>query len=213
MDTAPQIRVRRAHDRARDQLADLAVLNERLAFGDEEEATLARRRLDYLKRRRKTWELVYQHVVREDALCTLSAIEDANSRVEKALSEQSRERIGVGALKRQLLDLQKEVSAAHSRLHTTQERVDVNLRRISELKEEAARMDMNARGSGSGTVNAARTRRRAAPVTAKSNTKNVDAMREDDRYLGNLNGECGGLDARQRGLESTLDLEDGLKNQ
>ena len=88
VDAAPRIRVRRAHDRARDQLADLAVLNERLAHqGDEIEVTQVRQRVEYLKRRRRNWELVYQYVTKEDALCTLAAIEEANKKVEAALSE------------------------------------------------------------------------------------------------------------------------------
>lgn len=52
-----------------------------------------------MKRRRRNWQLVYQHVTRADALCTLSAIEEANARVEELLSEESRERHSVsGAL-------------------------------------------------------------------------------------------------------------------
>ena len=44
------------------------------------------------------------------------------------------------ALKRQLVELQGEVAAAHERLHLTQARVEQNLQRISELKEEPARL-------------------------------------------------------------------------
>lgn len=54
-----------------------------------------RQRLEHMKLRRRNWELVYQHVTRADALCTLGAIEEANARVEELLSEESRERHSV----------------------------------------------------------------------------------------------------------------------
>ncbi|PSC70793.1 chlorophyllide a oxygenase [Micractinium conductrix] len=142
MESAPRVRVRTSADRARDQLADLAVLNERLAGRNEDEAAVIRQRLEHMKRRRRNWQLVYQHVTRADALCTLSAIEEANARVEELLSEESRERHSVSALKRQLVELQGEVSEAHQRLHLTQARVEQNLQRISELKEESARAQL-----------------------------------------------------------------------
>ena len=78
VESAPRVRTRCAADRARDQLADLAVLNARLAGGDEAATAAVRQRLEYLKRRRREWEAVYQLVTRQDALCTLAAIEDAN---------------------------------------------------------------------------------------------------------------------------------------
>lgn len=54
--------MRTSRDRARDQLADLAVLNERLAGKGQSEAAAIRHRLEYLKKRRRNWEMVYQHV-------------------------------------------------------------------------------------------------------------------------------------------------------
>ena len=44
-----------------------------------------------------------QNVVQADALCTLSAIEEANTRVEELLSEESRERHSVSGGQQQLL--------------------------------------------------------------------------------------------------------------
>lgn len=44
-----------------------------------------RNRLEYLKRRRRNWELVYQFVTKEDAECTLARIEEANQKVSYAL--------------------------------------------------------------------------------------------------------------------------------
>ena len=122
-------------------IADLAVLNERLALQDEAEASAVRRRIDYIRRKRATWERIYEYVTQKDALFTLGAIEDANRKVEEAISESSREKVGIGALKKQLEDLQQEVSAAHARLHLTQARVESNLQRIEELREEAERLN------------------------------------------------------------------------
>jgi hypothetical protein len=42
MESVPRVRVRTSRDRARDQLADLAVLNERLAGKDSAEAASIR---------------------------------------------------------------------------------------------------------------------------------------------------------------------------
>jgi hypothetical protein len=60
VEAAPRVRVRSAADKARDQLADLAVVNARLAGSDEGRAAEIRKRLDYLRRRRRNWEMVYQ---------------------------------------------------------------------------------------------------------------------------------------------------------
>ena len=189
VDSAPRIRVRRAQDRALDQLADLVVLNERLSQTVADvDATAARQRIEYLKRRRRNWEMVYQYVTTEDALCTLEAIEEANVKVETALSEESRERVGVGALKRQLQDLQAEVASAHSRLHATQSRVESNLQRITELKEEAARLGQMDASEAAAAVAGAR-RKATATASRKAALK------------------------QQRGLHSSLDLESELKNQ
>lgn len=40
-----------------------------------------RNRLEFLKSRRRNWELVYQYVTKEDAECTLAKIEEANQKV------------------------------------------------------------------------------------------------------------------------------------
>ena len=42
------------------------------------------------------------------------------AQVEELLSEESMERMSVGALKKQLVELQREVNDAHDRLHLTQ---------------------------------------------------------------------------------------------
>lgn len=88
MDSAPRLRVRTAADRARLQLADLAVLNERLAkledgtsSVDQEETVKARKRVEFMKRSRKTWSKVYDYLMDNDVDCTVDAIEAANAKV------------------------------------------------------------------------------------------------------------------------------------
>ena len=70
------MRLRRLHDRQREQLAELAILNERLA-GNQSPA--ARRRIEWLKIRRKEWEQIYNYITKRDAAVSLALIEEANS--------------------------------------------------------------------------------------------------------------------------------------
>ncbi|KAK9835226.1 hypothetical protein WJX81_007254 [Elliptochloris bilobata] len=138
----PQVRVRNLSWRQAQQLAELTVLNERLAAGNEGPTVIAvRKRIEWLRARRRVWERIYNYVTKQDAAATLAVIEDANSKVAAALSEEARERTSVGALKRRLVKLQAEVAAAHERLHTTQESVAANLSRIEELQAEAAALE------------------------------------------------------------------------
>ena len=73
------MRVRKPHDRQREQLAELAVLNERLAGN---QSLAARRRIEWLKIRRKEWEQIYNYVTKHDAAVSLAIIEEANRKVE-----------------------------------------------------------------------------------------------------------------------------------
>jgi hypothetical protein len=75
----PRVRVRRTEERAKDELLELAVLNERLA--GNKQPWEARQRLEYIKMRRKNWEHVYDYVTKTDAAATLALIEEANEKV------------------------------------------------------------------------------------------------------------------------------------
>ena len=228
VETAPRLRVRRARDRALDQLADLAVLNQRLAMSsnteaetkaEAEAAAAVRRRVDYLKRRRRNWELVYQYVTKDDALCTLETIEKANRAVEAALSEGTAEGAGVNAMKRRLEELQKEVGTAQAKLDATQARLESKIARIEELKAEARRLqrthddDSSINNSISNTAETAALDLTLAPpspshipvVTPKATTTitplpvyPIDKRRD--------------LLIKRRGLQSSLELEDELRN-
>lgn len=59
-------------------LGELAMLNERLSGGKPHEV---RQRVEWIQRRRRNWELIYQYVTRTDAAVTLSLIEAANAKV------------------------------------------------------------------------------------------------------------------------------------
>ncbi len=74
-----QMRIQRVVDRQKDQLADLAVVNERLSIGGQ--PWTARQRLEYLKKQREQWEAVYEYLTKTDAAATLASIEDAAEKV------------------------------------------------------------------------------------------------------------------------------------
>jgi len=133
------MRVKRVRDRKVDQLADLAVVNERLAGGKEPWA--ARHRLEYLQQQRQQWEGVVEYLTRTDAAATMATIEEACQKVNEALSEESRETQSVGALRDQLADIEAEVEAASSRLALTKTRIAQNLQRVDQLKAEAAQLE------------------------------------------------------------------------
>jgi hypothetical protein len=79
LESVPRVRVRTSDKRQQDVLVDLAVLNERLA--GHVAPWEARRRLDYLKQQRRTWEHVYNYVTKQDAATTLELIEEAHAKV------------------------------------------------------------------------------------------------------------------------------------
>lgn len=214
MSSAPRIRVRRAHDRARDQLADLAVINTRLAMAstpheekeEVEAAAAVRRRVDYLKRRRRNWELVYQYITDEDALCTLETIEEANRKVEEALSESTAEGAGVSAMQRRLKELQKEVSAAQAKLDTTQARLESNLARVEELKQEAERLQRTHKNSNGVLASTATTipTTVTAPAAPSGNGAPAKPLSPAEERRNAL--------LKRRGLQSSLELEEELRN-
>lgn len=74
-----QMRPQPPAERQKDQLADLAVLNERLSATGQ--PWTARKRLEYLKKQREQWEAITEHVTRSDAAATVAIIEEAARRV------------------------------------------------------------------------------------------------------------------------------------
>lgn len=79
LDEAPRVRVRTISQRAKDDLVELAVLNERLS-GDVSPWE-ARSRLELLRKKRKNWEHIVNYVTKADAAATLALIEEANEQV------------------------------------------------------------------------------------------------------------------------------------
>ncbi|EIE20925.1 hypothetical protein COCSUDRAFT_54279 [Coccomyxa subellipsoidea C-169] len=127
----PRIRVRDKQERINNLWGELAALNERLAGGD---AITARKRIDYLRVRKEHWARIISAATQYDTAITLALIEDANKKIAEALKTEMRERAPVPVLKKQLLTLQADLSSAHERLHTTQERLAENLARIKDLQ-------------------------------------------------------------------------------
>lgn len=189
VDTAPRIRVRRATDRARDQLADLAVLNERLRNQDEAGAVQARTRVEFLKRRRKIWQKVYEYVLDNDIECTLSSIEEANTKVQKALSDEMRDKTSILDLKKTLQSLQEEVVEANEKLVMTKAKVEENVKRMNELKQSAEILEKTFSTDGSEAQQA-----NVIPFEAERVMTTMPKGRKSS------------------GLESSLSLEEELKN-
>lgn len=188
---APQIRVRSAEQRSQDQLAELAVLNERLA--GETEPWQIRRKVEYLKLRRQNWERIYNHITKQDAIATLRSIEEANKKVEEALSEESRETQSVENLRKQLVELQEEVNKARQKLHVTEVRVEQNVARVKELRQEAEQLE--------------RLKQR------KDITNGTPEKLEVTRPSQYVDGQAVQTTKQgRRGLHSSLDMEDGLQN-
>ncbi len=78
MGTVPRVRMRQSSDRQKSLLAELALVNERLAGKESWEI---RQKLEHLKSKRKNWELIYEYVTKLDATATLARIEEANTKV------------------------------------------------------------------------------------------------------------------------------------
>ena len=128
-------------------------------------------------------------------------------------------------LQHQLVDLQAEVNAAHEQLHLTQARVDQNVQRVADLKSEAAQMelmrhitqaDSNAQAqpqtsnhrSGQHlermSAHASASTSSATQTQAGSNTFTPSAAARS--------APTQRATARSRGLQSSLEIEEGLKN-
>lgn len=216
---APRVRIRSMQDRKLDELLELAVLNERLAGMPSHEV---RRRLEYIKLRRRNWEAIYHYITETEAVATLALIEEANRKVEAALSEEAQQTMGVGALQGKLLGLRQEVDIAAEKLKTTQARVDQNLKRVSELKAEAAALERMRLASPSlpapaASMAVASTSRASATATAVAEPPAValssrpPARALSPQPMAPLPEERSSK-RKNRGLHSSLEIEEGLRN-
>ncbi|GLI60511.1 hypothetical protein VaNZ11_002675 [Volvox africanus] len=233
LEAVPRVRIRTKDSRQLDELLELAVLNERLA--GRLEPWQARQKLEYLRKRRKNWERIFEYVTKQDAAATLAMIEEANRKVEEALTEETRERTAVGELREQLQNLQLQVQEAQERLKLTQARVEQNLNRVNELKAEAVTLE-RFRSSLSGANNATAQQEKiqaaasrgvaaAAPTQAvvvreADAGKTVHAMLTETTPTNSSAAQAVGAPGRRskaamrrgRGLESSLEFEAGLRN-
>jgi hypothetical protein len=76
--SAPQVRVRQANDRAKQQLGELALLNETLLG---EDSWRIRKKVEYLKSKRKAWEGVYNAACKQEVSLTVAHLESAMAEV------------------------------------------------------------------------------------------------------------------------------------
>ncbi|KAJ9510620.1 hypothetical protein QJQ45_027502 [Haematococcus lacustris] len=237
---APRVRMRSVEDRKLDDLLELVVLNERIS--GRLPPWEARQRLEYLKLRRRNWEAIYHYITETDTVATLAMIEEANRMVEEALSDEEQQRTGVGALQAKLLELQRQVNEASSKLQQTQSRVEQNLHRVNELKAEAAALErmrsstIEAHGPASGpslapvssTVshaihsnpNATTSQHLAPSKPSGSFTAQrpqqpspvIPTAQPQRSLLGRTQLTTGSSVRRGRGLHSSLEMEDALRN-
>ncbi|KAG1656474.1 hypothetical protein FOA52_005633 [Chlamydomonas sp. UWO 241] len=143
LNDAPRVRMHTESEslqrRKMDQLLEQAVMNAKLS--GRTDPWEARQRLEYLKIRRKNWSLVYEYVTKLDVSATLEVIEDAYAKVEATLSAESQEVSSISDLSTRLTELQASVETAREKLTATQARVEMNVRRIEELREEAEALE------------------------------------------------------------------------
>ncbi|PNH08700.1 Chlorophyllide a oxygenase, chloroplastic, partial [Tetrabaena socialis] len=227
-EAVPRVRVRTQDSRQLDELVELAVLNERLS--GRLEPWQARQKLEYLRKRRKNWELIFEYVTKQDAAATLSMIEDASRKVEEALSDEARERSAVGDLRDQLEGLRREVQDAQERLQLTQSRVTQNLERVNELKAEAVALERSRSAPRPISIPS---QPRVQPVAASASKAQVPLVTERPTQRAEAAvaappstsyglpsaeaveapGRRSAADLRRRrGLESSMEFEDGLRN-
>ena len=270
MGTVPRVRMRQSTDRQKSQLADLALVNERLAGNESWEI---RQKLEHLKSKRKNWEFIYEYVTKLDAIATLARIEEANVKVnylvscqltlvasgmthltlhrqmacisdtlfslaaqyspwlllsvllqvQQLLSEEAQERTSVADLQHQLVDLQAEVNAAHEQLHLTQARVDQNVQRVADLKSEAAQMelmrhltqadsDAQAQPQTSNQHHERISAHASASTSTATQTQAASRTRTPSAAARSAPMQRSTPTAMSRGLQSSLDIEEGLKN-
>lgn len=129
-------------------------------------------------------------------------------------------------LQHQLVDLQAEVNAAHKQLHLTQARVEQNVQRVAELKSEAVQLEhmrqlsepasaapsaSSQQSQNSERVLAHQSASTSASTAipspvASSTSSTTTAVRPPAPQ------QRAKMTARQRGLQSSLEMEEGLKN-
>uniref|UniRef100_A0A061RD87 Chlorophyllide a oxygenase n=1 Tax=Tetraselmis sp. GSL018 TaxID=582737 RepID=A0A061RD87_9CHLO len=134
LQSVPRVRMRPASERPFQQLAELAVLNERLQGRRPWEA---RKKLEYFQKSRATWKAVCQQVLASDAIATLEKIEEAQRKVDEALSQEFRDGNSVTEMRMELQHLQEELELAHKTLHETQHLVNYHEKEVEKLQQEA----------------------------------------------------------------------------
>mmetsp|Transcript_23098 Transcript_23098/g.64158 ORF Transcript_23098/g.64158 Transcript_23098/m.64158 type:complete len:645 (+) Transcript_23098:156-2090(+) len=133
---APRVRVRRSPsaDRPLQQLAELAILNERL---EGKRPWEARQKLEYFQKSKESWKAICEDLRATDAVATLERIEEAQRKVDEALSDEFRDGNSVTDMRIQLQELQAELELAHKKLNQTQTLVSMHEREVAKLQEEA----------------------------------------------------------------------------
>lgn len=146
----------------------------------------------------------------------------ARLQVEHALSEEVQESSSISDLDARLTELQGEVAEAREKLSATQSRVDTNLKRIEELRLEAEAMEaMRLGSSGVQSVPVAMLPATITPpAPARAAAKPAVVAPVPQPAAGPGPGSQGAaappptkraMKKGRAGLESSLDIEPGLK--
>lgn len=225
-------------DRTSEQLVDLVVLNEKLRGADP---VMARMKLESIRKSRELWERVSQHVLRRETTATIEEIEalaaegaclegprclpDSSdswrqlaasprarppspaplglSAVERTMSEQALERRSIGSLNAELSRLQSQLEVARSNLAVTETRVAANVARISQLENQASTLQTSYRDAASDVIAAVASTSTDPRALEFSVTAPAPQPETQRARLGPVK--------RSAGLETSLDLEDELK--
>ena len=124
-------------DRRVDQLAELVVLNEKLADWEQEQTENrwidCRTKVEFLKTKKKNWEAVYDSISSHETEATLRDVESLETKLSDALSERNKESLSVSEAQDQLLALQVELKQAHERIHMNSARLKFLSERLEEI--------------------------------------------------------------------------------
>ena len=157
------------------------------------------------------------------------------TQVESALEDGRGEFQSIADTKAELLELQAEVEEAHKRLHVTQARVEQNVKRLTDLKAEAAEISRINQMSADEVTAAAATSSHPEMVEARGGAASSSGAAASTSTSLTVAAEVGGAGAargqgggggtalaerpresrvskKSRGLASTMNLEKGLRN-
>jgi chlorophyllide a oxygenase len=148
-------------------------------------------RVNALKRRQNTWNQIFHQVVRNCSEASAQSPRDYNFKVFNSFDDKFRDYRSTVDLRQELTKLREGLADAHDRIHDTEVKVEVNVRRIDKMKRMFGTIDTVHRPS----------------MNPTDNTKNSVGS----PFLTSVASSELSLKRKNMGLESSLDLETQLK--